>query len=170
MRMSSKGRHAVNALIDLALRRPGGPVVLASVAARQHISLSYLEQLFGQLRRSGLVEATRGPGGGYALARPAAEVSVADIVAAVDGPLPIDRGPSAALWRSLHQSLLKQMAGISLDSLVSAQPQPAPRHAAPQPEMPQGRPRPRTTAPNSVFALGAVARAAARTSARTSAR
>jgi Rrf2 family iron-sulfur cluster assembly transcriptional regulator len=153
MRMSSKGRHAVNALIDLALHQRSGPVVLASVAARQRVSLSYLEQLFGALRRGGLVEATRGPGGGYALSRPTEEISVADIVRAVDGPLPADRGPSAALWQALHHSLLRQMAGISLASLVRAQPPAAPAHPAPRQDLPPRAPVLRTTAPNSVFAL-----------------
>ncbi|HSQ70796.1 MAG TPA: Rrf2 family transcriptional regulator, partial [Rubrivivax sp.] len=87
MRMSTKGRFAVNALIDLALREPAGPVALAAICARQQISLSYLEQLFSRLRKNGLVESTRGPGGGYTLGRSAAEISVADIVSAVDDPL-----------------------------------------------------------------------------------
>jgi hypothetical protein len=68
MRISTKGRFAVNALVDLALRAPAGPVALASISQRQQISLSYLEQLFSRLRRVGLVESTRGPGGGYTLA------------------------------------------------------------------------------------------------------
>lgn len=68
MRMSTKGRFAVNALIDLALREPAGPVALAAICARQQVSLSYLEQLFSRLRKNGLVESTRGPGGGYTLA------------------------------------------------------------------------------------------------------
>lgn len=72
MRMSTKGRFAVNALIDLALREPAGPVALAAICARQQVSLSYLEQLFSRLRKNGLVESTRGPGGGYTLGRSAA--------------------------------------------------------------------------------------------------
>ena len=154
MRLSSKGRHAVNALIDLALHQRPGPVVLASVAARQRVSLSYLEQLFGALRRGGLVEATRGPGGGYALARSAQALTVADIVRAVEGPLPADRGPSAALWQALHQSMLRQMAGISLASLVQAQPALQPASPTPRRDLAQRPPAVRTTAPNSVFALG----------------
>jgi Rrf2 family iron-sulfur cluster assembly transcriptional regulator len=153
MRMSSKGRHAVNALIDLAMHQRSGPVVLASVAARQRVSLSYLEQLFGALRRGSLVEATRGPGGGYSLARAADELTVADIVRAVDGPLPADRGPSAALWQALHRDLLRQMAGISLASLVHAQPPTEPAPLVPRPDLSPRPPLPRTTAPNSVFAL-----------------
>ena len=87
MRMSTKGRFAVNALIDLALREPAGPVALAAICARQQVSLSYLEQLFSRLRKNGLVESTRGPGGGYTLGRSAAAISVADIVSAVDEPM-----------------------------------------------------------------------------------
>ena len=75
MRMSTKGRFAVNAMIDLALRERAGPVALAAICARQQISLSYLEQLFSRLRRQGLVESTRGPGGGYSLGRGAAEIT-----------------------------------------------------------------------------------------------
>ena len=86
MRMSTKGRFAVNALIDLALREAAGPVALATISARQQVSLSYLEQMFSRLRRVGIVESTRGPGGGYTLGREAALISVADIVAAVTTP------------------------------------------------------------------------------------
>ena len=84
MRMSTKGRFAVNALIDLALREAGGPVALATISARQQVSLSYLEQMFSRLKRVGIVDSTRGPGGGYTLGRAAAEISVADIISAVD--------------------------------------------------------------------------------------
>ena len=77
MRLTTKGRFAVTAMIDIALHSGDGPVTLAGVADRQHISLSYLEQLFGKLRRRGLVDSVRGPGGGYSLARDAAAVSVA---------------------------------------------------------------------------------------------
>jgi Rrf2 family iron-sulfur cluster assembly transcriptional regulator len=87
MRLTTKGRFAVTAMIDLAMRQHNGPVTLAGISQRQKISLSYLEQLFGKLRRHELVESTRGPGGGYTLARPMREVSVADIIFAVDEPL-----------------------------------------------------------------------------------
>ena len=87
MRLTTKGRFAVTAMIDLALREAHGPVTLAGISQRQKISLSYLEQLFGKLRRFNIVESTRGPGGGYTLARKAEEVSVADIIVAVDEPL-----------------------------------------------------------------------------------
>ena len=86
MRLTTKGRFAVTAMIDLALRCADGPVTLAGIADRQKISLSYLEQLFGKLRRFELVSSVRGPGGGYALARDMAQITVADIIAAVDDP------------------------------------------------------------------------------------
>ena len=87
MRLTTKGRFAVTAMIDLALRQDNGPVTLAAISQRQHISLSYLEQLFGKLRRHELVESTRGPGGGYSLGRKASEITVADIITSVDEPL-----------------------------------------------------------------------------------
>jgi Rrf2 family iron-sulfur cluster assembly transcriptional regulator len=79
MRLTTKGRFAVTAMIDLALRQHTGPVTLAGIAERQKISLSYLEQLFGKLRRNQLVASVRGPGGGYCLARSMTQMSVADI-------------------------------------------------------------------------------------------
>jgi Rrf2 family iron-sulfur cluster assembly transcriptional regulator len=127
MRMSTKGRFAVNALIDLALREPAGPVALASISQRQQISLSYLEQLFSRLRRQGVVESTRGPGGGYTLGRSAAAISVADIVGAVDEPLDEQDeegrslGMSKALWLRLNSVMLEHMATITLKSLVDEQ-------------------------------------------------
>ncbi len=87
MKLSTKGRYAVMAIVDLAEQSNGSPVSLADVAERQEISLSYLEQLFSKLRRFGLVKSVRGPGGGYMLARPANELRVCDIVLAVDEPL-----------------------------------------------------------------------------------
>lgn len=164
MRMSTKGRFAVNALIDLALREPAGPVALAAICARQQVSLSYLEQLFSRLRRNGLVESTRGPGGGYTLGRPASEITVADIVTAVDEPLQDaagderDDGYSRELWQRLGAVMLEHMATITLQSLVDDQiasgvavePRPAKRAISPRsPVAPL-----RTTAPNSVFAFG----------------
>mgnify|MGYP006294051209 CR=1 FL=1 len=84
MRLTTKGRFAVTAMIDLALRQQSGPVTLAAISQRQQISLSYLEQLFGKLRRHQLVESTRGPGGGYTLGRKADDITVADIILSVD--------------------------------------------------------------------------------------
>src|SRR5256714_1893129 len=97
MRLTTKGRFAVTAMVDLALRQNRGPVTLAAISERQHISLSYLEQLFGKLRRAKLVSSVRGPGGGYNLARGLQEISVADIVTAVDEPVEAARGHVAAL-------------------------------------------------------------------------
>jgi Rrf2 family iron-sulfur cluster assembly transcriptional regulator len=164
MRVTTKGRFAVNAILDLALREGAGPVALASIAERQRISLSYLEQLFARLKRAGVVDSTRGPGGGYTLGRPAAEISVADIVSAVDDPLDeagaaeAAGSPTRELWQRLGVSMLEQMSKISLRELVdeqvalgvSVEPRPARRAIAPQP----ARRVLRTTAPNSVFAFG----------------
>jgi len=163
MRMSTKGRFAVNALIDLALREPAGPVALAAICARQQISLSYLEQLFSRLRRNGLVESTRGPGGGYTLGRSATEITVADIVTAVDDPLqdgaPEDRddGYSRDLWQRLSALMVEHMSTITLQSLVddqivggvSIETKPVRRAITARPPVAPLR----TTAPNSVFAL-----------------
>lgn len=127
MRVSTKGRLAVNALIDLALRESSGPVALASISERQQVSLSYLEQLFSRLRRVGLVESTRGPGGGYTLGRISEQISVTDIVTAVDDPLDHNAeevradGQSRRLWRHLDDVMLAHMATISLKSLVDEQ-------------------------------------------------
>lgn len=162
MRISTKGRFAVNAMIDLALRETAGPVALATIGERQGISLSYLEQLFGGLRAAGLVQSSRGPGGGYRLGRPAAEISVADIVFAVDErEAPVDHRPrtpaTTGLWLRLEEAMRQHMAGISLASLTQQQRElggpiivPQRRRAiAPAPAV---RPL-RTNAPNSVFAL-----------------
>jgi Rrf2 family transcriptional regulator, iron-sulfur cluster assembly transcription factor len=169
MRMSTKGRFAVNAMIDLALREQAGPVALAAISNRQQISLSYLEQLFSRLRRQGLVESTRGPGGGYTLGRKVGDITVADIVTAVDEPLDLmgsevgsggsGKGPvTQSLWSSLNDAMLKHMAGISLASLVDEQTargvvveaKPVRRAIATQPVVKPVR----TNAPNSVFAFG----------------
>jgi Rrf2 family iron-sulfur cluster assembly transcriptional regulator len=171
MRMSTKGRFAVNAMIDLALREQAGPVALAAISNRQQISLSYLEQLFSRLRRQGLVESTRGPGGGYTLGRKVGDITVADIVTAVDEPLDL-MGDEAgtgngtagsatvtqSLWSSLNDAMLKHMARITLASLVEEQTargvvieaKPVRRAIATQPVVKPVR----TTAPNSVFAFG----------------
>jgi Rrf2 family iron-sulfur cluster assembly transcriptional regulator len=164
MRMSTKGRFAVNALIDLALRQTAGPQSLTLMSQRQHISLSYLEQLFSRLRRHGVVRSTRGPGGGYTLGRSASAISLADIVLAVDEPTDDaandERGldMSRPLWQRLHAVMLEHMATITLASLVQEQvdlgvavaPPPARRRMpAPPPAKALG-----TLAPNSVFAFG----------------
>ena len=163
MRMNTKGRFAVNALIDLTLREPAGPVALAAICARQQISLSYLEQLFSRLRRHGLVESTRGPGGGYTLGRRAADITVADIVSAVDessqdaAAEDHDDGYSRELWQRLNALMLEHMAAITLKSLVDEQ---IAGGVAVQARPPRRAISARTTvaplrsnAPNSVFAL-----------------
>jgi Rrf2 family iron-sulfur cluster assembly transcriptional regulator len=86
MRLSTKSRFAVTAMIDMGLRQHQGPVSLAAISQRQHISISYLEQIFSKMRQHGLVESTRGPGGGYTLNRDANHISVADIIYAVNSP------------------------------------------------------------------------------------
>lgn len=99
MKLGSKGRYAVMAMVDLAFHGRGRPVSLAEVAARQEISLSYLEQLFAHLRRAGLVKSVRGPGGGYLLARPAGAICVVEVVDAVDESMRVTRctrGPAPA--------------------------------------------------------------------------
>ncbi len=160
MRMSTKGRFAVNAMIDLGLREAGGPVPLAAISSRQRISLSYLEQLFSRLRRAGLVESTRGPGGGYTLGRVAEVISLADIVVAVEDDLgaTLTDGAAPDLWASLDSVMLRHMATISLRSLLDEQHakgvavdvKPARRGIAPKPALAPVR----TLAPNSVFAFG----------------
>ncbi|MGE5268080.1 MAG: Rrf2 family transcriptional regulator [Thiohalocapsa sp.] len=87
MKLSTKGRYAVMAMVDLAMHAGSSPVSLADIAERQEISLSYLEQLFAKLRRRGLVRSVRGPGGGYLLAHPRDETRIADIILAVDEPM-----------------------------------------------------------------------------------
>jgi len=87
MKLSTKGRYAVMAMVDLASASHGAPVALADIATRQEISLSYLEQLFAKLRKGGLVKSVRGPGGGYLLAHPIEQTRISDIILAVDEPI-----------------------------------------------------------------------------------
>ncbi len=133
MRLTTKGRFAVTAMIDLALREHNGPVTLAGISQRQKISLSYLEQLFGKLRRHELVESTRGPGGGYTLGRVAREVTVADIIFAVDEPLDAtqcggkenclddQRCMTHDLWANLNAKMVEYLDSVSLADLVEQQ-------------------------------------------------
>jgi Rrf2 family iron-sulfur cluster assembly transcriptional regulator len=132
MRLTSKGRYAVMAMADLALE--GGAErasPLQDIAVRQQISLSYLEQLFARLRRAGLVAGVRGPGGGYRLARPAREIAVADIVAAVNEPIQATRCKDARgcmgkgarcvthdLWEDLGRTIQDYLAAVSLADVV----------------------------------------------------
>ena len=168
MRMSTKGRLAVNALIDLALRESAGPVALLSISERQQVSLSYLEQMFSRLRRQGVVESTRGPGGGYTLGRPAAQITVADIVAAVDEAdecqprTGLADGLSTQLWRELDGVMLAHLATITLQRLLDQQvasgatvePRAPKRVLPPAPVSNVTRLPLRCNAPNSVFAFG----------------
>ncbi len=172
MRLTTKGRFAVTAMIDLAMRSHTGPVALAAISQRQQISLSYLEQLFGKLRRHELVESTRGPGGGYTLGRGLAEITVSDIIVAVDEPIDAtgcsgregcmgeDTGKCMThdLWASLNTKMIEYLDSISLKKLVDEQLakgvtiDDAPVRRAIS-TVPVVKPI-KVTAPNSVFALG----------------
>ncbi|HEX6633662.1 MAG TPA: Fe-S cluster assembly transcription factor [Usitatibacter sp.] len=133
MRLTTKGRFAVTAMLDLALHSADGPVTLAGISARQKISLSYLEQLFGKLRRRALVESVRGPGGGYHLARDASEVTVADIICAVEECIDStqcggrenchenQRCMTHDLWEELNSTVYGFLAGVKLSHLVERQ-------------------------------------------------
>ena len=146
MRLTTKGRFAVTAMIDLALRQGHGPVTLAGISARQEISLSYLEQLFGKLRRHEIVESVRGPGGGYHLARRAEDVTVADIIIAVDEPLDATqcggkenchstehqlgtRCMTHDLWATLNAKMVDYLDSVSLKDLVDQQKQKNTEHS-----------------------------------------
>lgn len=130
MRLTTKGRYAVTAMLDLALHFEDGPITLADISQRQCISLSYLEQLFAKLRRQGLVESTRGPGGGYRLSRGPREIPVADVILAVDEKVETTRCGGLAncqddeqcltheLWAELSQEIYQFLCGISLGDLV----------------------------------------------------
>lgn len=133
MRLTTKGRFAVTAMVDLAMRQNRGPVTLAAISERQHISLSYLEQLFGKLRRAKLVSSVRGPGGGYNLAKAAPSISVADIVVAVDEPLDATqcggkencaddkRCMTHDLWATLNEKMYDYLSSVTLADLVAHQ-------------------------------------------------
>ncbi|MCP1290785.1 MULTISPECIES: Fe-S cluster assembly transcriptional regulator IscR [Chromobacterium] len=133
MRLTTKGRFAVTAMLDLALRESGGPVTLAGISERQGISLSYLEQLFGKLRRAELVDSVRGPGGGYTLAKTPIDISVADIITAVDEPVDAtqcggrencrgnQRCMTHDLWTNLNVTIFDYLSKVSLASLVEQQ-------------------------------------------------
>ncbi len=138
MRLTTKGRFAVTAMIDLAMRQQDGPVTLAGISGRQRISLSYLEQLFGKLRRSELVSSVRGPGGGYCLTKEPKAISVAEIIRAVDESLDAtqcggkrdcseDRRVCMThdLWTNLNRKMFDYLDSVNLAELVAQQ------HAAP---------------------------------------
>ena len=133
MRLTTKGRFAVTAMVDLALRQGGGPVTLAEISSRQKISLSYLEQLFGKLRRRGLVDSVRGPGGGYRLARDMGGISIAEIILAVDEPIDATQCGGKEncrdeqkclthdLWAQLNDRIFSYLEAVNLRQLVDDQ-------------------------------------------------
>jgi Rrf2 family iron-sulfur cluster assembly transcriptional regulator len=132
MRLTTKGRYAVTAMLDLALHHSEGPVALADISERQGISLSYLEQLFAKLRKTGLVASTRGPGGGYNLNKDAAQIAVADVIAAVDEAVDATRCGGSRncqggevrclthdLWEDLSEQIRGFLSSVSLADLVN---------------------------------------------------
>src|SRR3989338_11114665 len=131
MRLTTKGRFAVTAMADLTMCGGQNPVTMAAISERQKISLSYLEQLFGKLRRSKIVESVRGPGGGYNLARPAEKITIAEIIVAVDEPLDATKCGGKGnchgeknscitheLWMGLNEKILEYLEAITLQQLV----------------------------------------------------
>jgi Rrf2 family iron-sulfur cluster assembly transcriptional regulator len=133
MRLTTKGRFAVTAMIDLGMNSGHGPVTLAKISERQKISLSYLEQLFAKLRRRNLVDSVRGPGGGYCLAKDMGQVSVAEIILAVDEPIDATQCGGKEnchddhkcithdLWAKLNDHILDYLKGVTLKQLVDDQ-------------------------------------------------
>ncbi|HWA63037.1 MAG TPA: Rrf2 family transcriptional regulator [Caulobacteraceae bacterium] len=144
MQLSTRGRYAVMAMTDLAGRSDGRPVTLADIAERQQISRPYLEQLFARLRRQGLVQSVRGPGGGYRLARAADEMTVADVVTAVDEPLRATRcggGRTGCmkggarclthdLWEETGRAIHAYLSSVSLADVLAGRLRPEPARAA----------------------------------------
>ncbi|MGX2041912.1 Fe-S cluster assembly transcriptional regulator IscR [Methylocaldum sp. MU1018] len=130
MRLTTKGRYAVTAMLDLAYHSEKRPVTLTDIAKRQHISLSYLEQLFARLRRAGMVEGVRGPGGGYQLSRGADQINIAEIIIAVDETIDSTRCGGKAncqnsqpcltheLWMGLSEQIRDYLASISLQDIL----------------------------------------------------
>jgi Rrf2 family iron-sulfur cluster assembly transcriptional regulator len=133
MRITTRGQLAVSAMTDLAMRQNTGPVALSTISARQGTSLSYLEQLFSALKRAGLVDSTRGPGGGYALAHKPEQVSVADIVVAVENHKPGEEAAPASngssqmvtmtgsLFTAFNARVLEYLQSVTLRDLVAEQ-------------------------------------------------
>ena len=134
MRLTTKGRYAVTAMLDLAFHSQTKPVTLTEIATRQTISLSYLEQLFARLRKAGMVTGVRGPGGGYKLSREAIEINIAEIIAAVDEPIDSTKcggkgdcqeGQACLthdLWMGLSDQIRAYLSGISLGEIMNRQP------------------------------------------------
>ena len=137
MRLTTKGRYAVTAMLDLALHYTDGPITLADISERQGISLSYLEQLFSRLRKRGLVDSARGPGGGYRLSRSAYEIAIADVITAVDESVDVRKCGGLGncledrpcltheLWTDLSQQIFQFLNGISLGDLMDRKRDPA---------------------------------------------
>lgn len=131
MRLTTKGRYAVTAMLDLAFHSQKKPVTLTEIATRQTISLSYLEQLFSRLRRSGMVIGVRGPGGGYKLSRLPVEISISDIILAVDEQVDstkcLGKGNcqnnqaclTHELWMGLSENIQTYLQGINLEDLLN---------------------------------------------------
>jgi len=128
MKLSTKGRHAVTAMMELALQHDKGPVTLADISAQQSISISYLEQLFARLRQHGLVTGMRGPGGGYCLARPASEITIANILSTVDDITRRTEMPhshaevpaGAQMWMHLSNRIYDYLDSITLEEAVES--------------------------------------------------
>ena len=131
MKLSTKGRYAVMAMVDISKTTTGKPIALADVAQRQEISLSYLEQLFGKLRRAELVKSVRGPGGGYLLARPAVDIHISDVILAVDEPISTTRCKNSkgcrsddarclthGLWEALRDQIYMYLGSVSLEDVA----------------------------------------------------
>ena len=176
MRITTRGQLAVSAMTDLALRQKMRPVPLSTISARQGISLSYLEQLFSPLRRAGLVDSTRGPGGGYTLARRAEQVSVAEIILAVEnlkndelqnlgaGQAAQVKSMTGELWTSFNSRVMEYLQSVTLQDLVdqalkqgTVVEEKAPAARTKLPLAPKPRPlMARVNVPNSVFALGSM--------------
>ncbi|KQR55366.1 Rrf2 family transcriptional regulator [Acidovorax sp. Leaf160] len=176
MRLTTRGKMAVTAVTDMALRSHGGPVALPGISARQGISLSYLEDIFGALRRAGLVTSIRGPGGGYTLTRRPQELSVAEIVSASEKFMarsPADAAEAASdgsalpsaemteeLWTSFHSRVKDYLQSITVADLLKQQTvqpgawEPAAREARPAARKAVRTQLPARNVPNSVFALG----------------
>ncbi|PJI95860.1 BadM/Rrf2 family transcriptional regulator [Acidovorax sp. 69] len=177
MRITTRGQLAVSAMTDLALRQKMRPVALSTISARQGTSLSYLEQLFSALRRAGLVDSTRGPGGGYTLARRTDQVSVAEIILAVENLKADDlqnlgtgqaaqvKTMTGELWTTFNSRVMEYLQSVTLQDLVAQQlekggvPDEAALPAAAAKPKLAPKPRPlmaRVGVPNSVFALGSM--------------
>lgn len=176
MRITTRGQLAVSAMTDLALRQKMRPVALSTISARQGTSLSYLEQLFSALRRAGLVDSTRGPGGGYTLARKADQVSVAEIILAVEnlkndelqnmgtGQAAQVKSMTGELWTSFNSRVMDYLQSVTLQDLVAQQIEKGvaadePTRVVVAKTKLAPKPRPlmaRVGVPNSVFALGTI--------------